>query len=119
MIIDRKCCVINRVTFCISVFPTEPGYYEDGAFGIRIENVVLVKEAETKYNFAGKKYLTMEPVTMVGLSPVLLVNDVFNNMHTFVCVFIQAPIQNKMIEPSMLTAEEVRGNYASCMHRSE
>ena len=47
---------------------TEPGYYEDGAFGIRIENVVLVKEAETKYNFAGKKYLTMEPITMVGLS---------------------------------------------------
>ena len=48
------------------VFPIEPGYYEDGAFGIRIENVVVVKEIETKYNFAGKKYLTMEPVTMVG-----------------------------------------------------
>lgn len=26
----------------------EPGYYEDGAFGIRIENVVIVKSAETK-----------------------------------------------------------------------
>ena len=24
----------------------EPGYYEDGAFGIRIENVLLVKPVE-------------------------------------------------------------------------
>lgn len=28
----------------------EPGYYEDGSFGIRIENVVLVIPAETKVN---------------------------------------------------------------------
>ena len=27
---------------------TEPGYYEDGQFGIRIENVVVVKNADTK-----------------------------------------------------------------------
>ena len=27
---------------------TEPGYYEDGSFGIRIENVVFIKPAETK-----------------------------------------------------------------------
>ena len=47
----------------------EPGYYEDGAFGIRIENVVLIKEVETKYRFGDKPYLTMEPVTMVGTSP--------------------------------------------------
>jgi Xaa-Pro aminopeptidase len=29
----------------------EPGYYEDGAFGIRIENVALVVEAATPHNF--------------------------------------------------------------------
>lgn len=46
----------------------EPGYYEDGAFGIRIENVVLIKEVETKYRFGDKPYLTMEPVTMVSTS---------------------------------------------------
>ena len=26
----------------------EPGYYEDGAFGLRIENLVLVVKADTK-----------------------------------------------------------------------
>lgn len=29
-------------------FVVEPGYYEDGAFGIRIENVVLVVPVKTK-----------------------------------------------------------------------
>ena len=27
---------------------TEPGYYEDGNFGIRIENALLCKNADTK-----------------------------------------------------------------------
>lgn len=36
---------------CIS---DEPGYYEDGAFGIRIENVVVVKEIKTEFNFGDK-----------------------------------------------------------------
>lgn len=57
----------------------EPGYYEDGKFGIRIENVVVVVPTETKY---GSGYLTMEPVTLV-------------------------PIQLKMLEPSLLTADEI------------
>jgi len=26
----------------------EPGYYEDGSFGVRIENVVIIKSVETK-----------------------------------------------------------------------
>ncbi|XP_019849652.1 PREDICTED: xaa-Pro aminopeptidase 1-like isoform X1 [Amphimedon queenslandica] len=60
----------------------EPGYYEDGEFGIRIENIVLIKPVETKYQFGGSPYLTMEPVTLV-------------------------PIQLKMIAPELLTEDEV------------
>jgi Xaa-Pro aminopeptidase len=29
------------------VCSNEPGYYEDGGFGVRIENLVVVKEVET------------------------------------------------------------------------
>ena len=61
-------CSIVLVVYAgnaVSVTTPEPGYYEDGAFGIRIENVVLVKDVDTKYNFGGKRYLTMEPITMV------------------------------------------------------
>ncbi len=31
------------------VCSNEPGYYEDGAFGIRIENLFVVKEADTAF----------------------------------------------------------------------
>ncbi|NXV29371.1 XPP1 aminopeptidase, partial [Rissa tridactyla] len=59
----------------------EPGYYEDGSFGIRIENVVLVIPAETKYNFKNRGSLTFEPLTLV-------------------------PIQMKMIDVNLLTQKE-------------
>lgn len=42
----------------------EPGYYADGRFGIRIENIVLVKEVKTPNNFGDKGYLGFENVTM-------------------------------------------------------
>ena len=45
--------------------PTEPGYYADGRYGIRIENVVVVREAKTPNNFGGKGYLGFERLTMV------------------------------------------------------
>jgi hypothetical protein len=45
----------------------EPGYYEDGSFGIRLENVLIVKEAITGYNFDGKGYLAFEHITWVHI----------------------------------------------------
>jgi len=47
-----------------NVISDEPGYYEDGKFGIRIENMVMVKEVETKHQFGDKPYLGFEHVTM-------------------------------------------------------
>lgn len=45
---------------------TEPGYYADGHFGVRIENVVIVKEAKTRNNFGTKGYLGFEHLTLVS-----------------------------------------------------
>jgi Xaa-Pro aminopeptidase len=45
----------------------EPGYYQDGKFGIRIENVLLVCKANTPNNFADRGYLGFEHVTMVPI----------------------------------------------------
>ncbi|KAK3888649.1 hypothetical protein Pcinc_007374 [Petrolisthes cinctipes] len=42
----------------------EPGYYEDGAFGIRLENTIEVVEATTPYNFTGTS-LTFQHATLV------------------------------------------------------
>ncbi|XP_068708734.1 xaa-Pro aminopeptidase 1-like [Montipora foliosa] len=60
----------------------EPGYYEDGAFGIRIESVLLVKPVELENNFKNRGYLGFEPITLF-------------------------PIQTKLLLPSMLTSEEI------------
>lgn len=48
-----------------NVLSNEPGFYEDGHYGIRIENVVMVKEVQTKYTFGDKPFLGFEHVTMV------------------------------------------------------
>lgn len=50
-----------------NVISDEPGYYEDGSFGIRIENIIMVKEIETKHKFGDKPYLGFEHVTMVPM----------------------------------------------------
>ncbi|KAJ2547340.1 hypothetical protein EV175_005258 [Coemansia sp. RSA 1933] len=60
----------------------EPGYYEDGAFGIRIENTCLIVKTDTRFDYTGGAgYLRFEPVTMV-------------------------PIQKKLIQAGLLTSEE-------------
>lgn len=60
----------------------EPGYYEDGKFGIRLENIELVVPAETPHNYRNRGFLTFETVTLV-------------------------PIQTSLLDVSMLTNKEV------------
>ncbi|KAK5091789.1 hypothetical protein LTR70_006319 [Exophiala xenobiotica] len=50
-----------------NVLSDEPGYYEDGNFGIRIENMIMAKEAETNHKFGDKPWLAFEHVTMVPM----------------------------------------------------
>uniref|UniRef100_A0A8C5HD11 Xaa-Pro aminopeptidase 1 n=1 Tax=Gouania willdenowi TaxID=441366 RepID=A0A8C5HD11_GOUWI len=59
----------------------EPGYYQEGSFGIRLENVVLVVAAKPKYNYRNRGSLTFEPLTLV-------------------------PIQVKMMNTELLTQRE-------------
>ncbi|KAI1304302.1 aminopeptidase-like protein [Xylaria venustula] len=64
-----------------NVISNEPGFYEDGSFGIRIENIIMVKEVQTKHKFGDKPFLGFEHVTMV-------------------------PYCRKLIDPNLLTAAE-------------
>ena len=48
-----------------NVISDEPGYYEDGSFGIRIENIIMCKEVKTEYSFGDRPWLGFEHVTMV------------------------------------------------------
>ena len=41
------------------IVSNEPGYYEEGKFGIRIENLIYIKKEKKKLKF---KNLTMAPI---------------------------------------------------------
>nr|XP_025968699.1 xaa-Pro aminopeptidase 2 isoform X1 [Dromaius novaehollandiae] len=43
----------------------EPGYYQDGEFGIRIEDIALVVEAQTEHQTGDEPFLTFEIVSLV------------------------------------------------------
>lgn len=64
------------------IVSNEPGYYEDGSFGIRIENLVAVKEVATPHRFGGSAYFGFSVLTLV-------------------------PIQTKMVDYSLMTPAEV------------
>lgn len=54
-------------------FSDEPGYYEDGVGGVRLETVLLSVKRESKY--ADKKYgsfLGFEPICLVPFEPKLI-----------------------------------------------
>lgn len=54
------------------IVSNEPGYYEDGVFGIRIENLLIARQAETAFQFGGLPYLSFERLTLVPLQRKLM-----------------------------------------------
>ncbi|OPJ85952.1 xaa-Pro aminopeptidase 2 [Patagioenas fasciata monilis] len=56
----------NNVPLTAGMFTSiEPGYYQDGEFGIRIEDIALVVEAQTKHQSGKEPFLTFEVVSLV------------------------------------------------------
>lgn len=43
----------------------EPGFYKEGHYGIRIENVLIVKDAKLENNFGNVGFLEFENITLV------------------------------------------------------
>lgn len=58
------------------VVSNEPGYYEDGNFGIRIENLLIVNEAATPHRFGGVSYFGFERLTFCPLQRKMLAMEV-------------------------------------------
>lgn len=61
-----------------NVLSDEPGYYEDGKFGIRIENIIMAREVKTNHRFGDKPYLGFECVTMVPMCRKLIDVDLLS-----------------------------------------
>ncbi|KHG06386.1 putative Xaa-Pro aminopeptidase P [Gossypium arboreum] len=72
------------------IVSNEPGYYEDHAFGIRIENLLHVQEINTPNRYGGIEYLGFEKLTFF-------------------------PIQAKLVDISLISDDEIEwlNNYHS------
>ncbi|XP_037086900.1 xaa-Pro aminopeptidase 1-like [Pollicipes pollicipes] len=58
-------------------FSDEPGYYQDGEFGIRLETILFVQELDTEHNFDGP-YMHFEPVTLVPFERNLIIPEMMS-----------------------------------------
>eukprot|EP01063_Lacrimia_lanifica_P038186 TRINITY_DN8047_c0_g1_i1.p1 TRINITY_DN8047_c0_g1~~TRINITY_DN8047_c0_g1_i1.p1 ORF type:complete len:614 (+),score=221.70 TRINITY_DN8047_c0_g1_i1:184-2025(+) len=65
-----------------NIVSNEPGFYLDGHFGIRIENLERVVKRATNHQFQGKQFYTFDTLTL-------------------------APLDSKLIDTDLLTAEEI------------
>jgi len=59
-------------------FSDEPGYYEDGQYGIRLETLVMIEKANTPNHFGGKTFLTFREATLVPFEPKLIKYDLLS-----------------------------------------
>jgi len=60
------------------ILSNEPGYYKPGAFGIRIENLILVREIEVfgaEHPMLGFETLTLAPIDRTLIAPALMSAD--------------------------------------------
>lgn len=70
----------------------EPGFYKDGEFGIRIEDIVQIVPAETKHNFSNRGALTFKTITMCPKQTKMIIKELLseqeinllNNYHQLV-----------------------------------
>jgi len=60
-------------------FTNEPGYYKEGAYGIRIENVVAIEKDEELTQSSGKyTFLKLRPLTLCPYERELIVTSLLN-----------------------------------------
>lgn len=62
------------------ILSNEPGYYEDGNFGIRIENLMTVVESDVVFSLnKGQKMLTFDTLTMIPIQRGLIEVDLMTD----------------------------------------
>lgn len=68
-----------RLTLGRSADDPSAGYYEAGAFGIRLENVMVVQKAKTEHAFGEQAYLCFQRVTLVPFQRELIVVELLSD----------------------------------------
>lgn len=61
------------------IVSNEPGYYEDGQFGIRIENLLIAVKKFTPHEFGEKSYLGFERLTFVPMDKDMMMTSILTS----------------------------------------
>jgi len=88
------------------IVSNEPGYYEDGAYGIRIENLIMVQEHPLHKNFFCFYDLTQAPYdlnlidkTMLSNEEISWINNYHSNLRALYCnKLLDNSIQNWLVK---------------------
>lgn len=94
-----------------NIITNEPGYYEDGKYGLRIENDMLVEE--TKMKFGDKKFLKFRNLTLVPyckklINTKLLTSEekkVINSYHKKIWDLLSVKLDKSSVEYAWLKRE--------------
>ncbi|MBW4036745.1 MAG: aminopeptidase P family protein [Proteobacteria bacterium] len=90
------------------ILSDEPGYYEPGAFGIRLENLLLVTEAPltTKKPFLAFETLTLAPFDRRLINPTLLTPQAITWLNTYHARILQeiSPLVDEQTQTWLKTA---------------
>jgi len=60
------------------IVSNEPGFYADGQWGIRIENLVALREEPTPFRFGGNSFLGFERLTQVPIQRKMLARELLS-----------------------------------------
>ena len=58
------------------ILSNEPGFYKEGSFGIRIENLLIVKKAKKLKAFSNRDMLEFETISFAPLDRKLIIKDI-------------------------------------------
>uniref|UniRef100_A0A2P2I282 Xaa-Pro aminopeptidase 1-like n=1 Tax=Hirondellea gigas TaxID=1518452 RepID=A0A2P2I282_9CRUS len=87
-------------------FSDEPGYYKPFEFGIRLETILAVVKAQTKYE-SGKDFYEFEPITLVPFEPKLINLDMLDAQQ---CAYLNA--YHDLVRTKVGAALEEQGRMA-------
>jgi len=88
------------------IVSNEPGYYENGNFGIRIENLLEVVERPEFGSFGGNGFLGFKKLTMIPIQKKMMVLDLLTDDELKWLNDYHQDISSK-VRP-LLTSEEAR-----------
>lgn len=84
----------------------EPGFYEVGSYGIRLESVVVVKEVSTRRGFGDQRWFGFERFTQVRLAVFSPLVESLLHRDWWLTRALQVPIQTTMVEWKLLSPDE-------------